>query len=82
MTGNKTLTVALFFIIFSAGYSQEPKGERKDHPAFSERIAERERMVREDIMNYPFQPVRDREVLDAMKRVPRHAFVPEEARSA
>jgi len=48
----------------------------KQHPAFSERIKEREEMVRSGIANYPYQPVKDSLVLEAMKRVPRHAFVP------
>ncbi|HER08051.1 MAG TPA: protein-L-isoaspartate(D-aspartate) O-methyltransferase [Bacteroides sp.] len=39
---------------------------------------ERERLVREGIEHYPYQPVRDQGVLEAMRRVPRHAFVPEE----
>ena len=47
------------------------------HPAFNERQAERDRMVKNDIENYPFQPVRDPLVLKAMRRVPRHVFVPE-----
>ncbi|MBN1132642.1 MAG: protein-L-isoaspartate(D-aspartate) O-methyltransferase [Bacteroidales bacterium] len=51
-----------------------------EHPGFSELTAERERMVREDIQNYPYYPVRDRKVLNAMKRVPRHLFVPEALR--
>jgi protein-L-isoaspartate(D-aspartate) O-methyltransferase len=50
------------------------------HPAFTERIAEREQMVREGIQNYPYQPVTDPKVLAAMRRVPRHVFVPEEVR--
>jgi protein-L-isoaspartate(D-aspartate) O-methyltransferase len=48
------------------------------NPAFHERVEERERMVKEDIENYPYQPVRDKRVLEAMRTVPRHAFVPEE----
>jgi len=49
-----------------------------EHPAFSERIKEREEMVRSGIANYPYQPVKAPAVLEAMKRVPRHAFVPKE----
>ena len=52
-----------------------------EHPAFSERIAEREELVRDGIENYPYQPVRDPGVLQAMRRVPRHVFVPEAFRS-
>jgi protein-L-isoaspartate(D-aspartate) O-methyltransferase len=42
------------------------------HPAFGERVAEREAMVREQLGE-----IRDTRVLEAMQRVPRHAFVPE-----
>ena len=50
------------------------------HAGFSERVEERERMVRTGIENYPIQPVTDPEVLKAMRRVPRHLFVPAEYR--
>ena len=50
------------------------------HPAFKEREAERHRMVRNDIENYPFMPVKNSAVLNAMRRVPRHVFMPEEVR--
>lgn len=49
----------------------------RQHPSFYERMDERERLVKEGIENYPYQPVRDERVLEAMRRVPRHAFVPE-----
>jgi protein-L-isoaspartate(D-aspartate) O-methyltransferase len=48
------------------------------HAAFSERTAEREEMVREGIEHYPYMPVKDPLVLKAMRRVPRHVFVPQE----
>jgi len=50
------------------------------HPAFEERVDERRRMVTDDIENYPSWQVKNRAVLDAMLRVPRHAFVPEDMR--
>jgi protein-L-isoaspartate(D-aspartate) O-methyltransferase len=50
----------------------------QDHPAFSERVQERELMVKDGIENYPYQPVSDPLVLQAMRRVPRHMFVPAE----
>jgi len=47
-------------------------------PRSSERQAERDRMVEQDIARGFFrQPVRDRRVLAAMRAVPRHWFVPE-----
>jgi len=48
------------------------------HPAFSERVAERAEMVRTGIENYPYEPVHDPMVLKAMRKVPRHCFVPEQ----
>ena len=45
-------------------------------PRFSERKAEREEMVIKDIAQSPYDPVTDKKVLDAMKEVPRHKFVP------
>jgi protein-L-isoaspartate(D-aspartate) O-methyltransferase len=44
-----------------------------DHPAFRERIEERERMVQWQIAG---REVKDPNVLQALRRVPRHAFVP------
>ncbi len=46
----------------------------RNHPAFQERVAERERMVRQQIAQ---REVRDPNVLRAMRVVPRHAFVPD-----
>ncbi|MEN8227626.1 MAG: protein-L-isoaspartate(D-aspartate) O-methyltransferase [Bacteroidota bacterium] len=61
-------------------FSQEDTAIEGLHPAFSERVTEREQMVQEGIENYPYQPVKDPLVLQAMRRVPRHVFVPEEYR--
>jgi protein-L-isoaspartate(D-aspartate) O-methyltransferase len=47
-----------------------------DRPRFTERQKERERMVAEDIENYPYYPIKDEAVLEAMRQVPRHKFVP------
>jgi len=58
--------------------SPEMVGQNPTHPGFSERVEERELMVRDGIENYPYQPVEDPLVLQAMRRVPRHLFVPEE----
>ncbi|MCK5135106.1 MAG: protein-L-isoaspartate(D-aspartate) O-methyltransferase [Bacteroidales bacterium] len=59
------------------GFSQENSTIDNQHPAFTEREAERESMVENGIENYPYQPVRNPLVLKAMRRVPRHIFVPE-----
>lgn len=60
---------------------QDSKSAPAEHPAFSERVRDREQMVEDDIANYPYQPVRDESVLEAMRRVPRHVFVPEDIRA-
>jgi protein-L-isoaspartate(D-aspartate) O-methyltransferase len=52
-------------------------------PASAERVEERLRMVEEQIAlpRDGRPPVADPRVLDAMRRVPRHAFVPQESRA-
>ena len=47
-----------------------------ERPRFTERKTERERMVRDALANYPYHPIRDKKVLEAMRQVPRHKFVP------
>jgi protein-L-isoaspartate(D-aspartate) O-methyltransferase len=62
-----------------AGQEQkEPDGTqlprlKHEHPAFNERVEERQRMVTRQIQA---RDVRDPNVLEAMRIVPRHAFVP------
>ncbi len=63
-----------------ASGGQSAKDERavqveRAHPAFRERVEERTAMVRYQI---EARQVTDRRVLDAMRTVPRHAFVPRE----
>jgi len=60
----------VFFLFLAAFIAQQ-------HPAFEERVEERYRMVKNDIEHYARIPVSDPEVLEAMRRVPRHVFVPE-----
>ena len=79
---NRLIYTAALFLVLGACHAQEKESGQAVHPAFHERMEERERMVHEGIRNYPFQPVRDKEVLEAMRRVPRHAFVPEQYQSA
>ncbi|HNS22450.1 MAG TPA: protein-L-isoaspartate(D-aspartate) O-methyltransferase [Sedimentisphaerales bacterium] len=59
----------------SAGEEALPAGsvQTERHPAFVERIEERERMVATQIAA---RAIRDPRVLQAMRTVPRHAFVP------
>jgi protein-L-isoaspartate(D-aspartate) O-methyltransferase len=56
--------------------AEEKKISRSEHkhPAFAERVKEREEMVAEQI---EARGVKDANVLKAMRIVPRHAFVPE-----
>ncbi len=53
-----------------------------NRPRFSERKAEREKMVVRDIQHSYYNPVKDVRVLEAMKAVPRHRFVPREYQSS
>ncbi len=52
----------------------------EQHTAFEERVAERHLMVRNYIENDPRMPMENEAVLEAMRRVPRHVFVPDELR--
>ena len=74
--------ILLFLLLVTPGYirGQDPPGLKREHPGFSERVEERNRMVTTGIENYPYNPVRDPAVLKAMRRVPRHLFVPEQYR--
>ncbi len=51
----------------------EPPRPKHEHAAFAQRVEERERMVHTQISN---RGVRSKAVLQAMRTVPRHAFVP------
>jgi protein-L-isoaspartate(D-aspartate) O-methyltransferase len=71
--------ILLFFLLWGVTvFAQDPKQLSASHPAFAERVDERERMVRDHIENYPYNPVKNQKVLTAMRRVPRHRFVPAE----
>ena len=75
------LLVPILFLTLGAGnplYSQEISQNLQQHPGFSDRVDERMQMVRDGIEHYPYQPVKDPRVLQAMRRVPRHLFVPVE----
>ena len=83
------LTVFLFVTAVFAEPNQTPadannsktvvsRPEHK-HPAFAERVKEREEMVAEQIAA---RDIKDPNVLAAMRIVPRHAFVPENVQRA
>ena len=75
---NYLFLIMILFVGMAPFLSLEMVGQNATHPGFSERVEERELMVRDGIENYPYQPVEDPLVLQAMRRVPRHLFVPEE----
>ena len=54
--------------------TQETVGPQRSHPAFAERVEERNQMVRRQI---EMREVEDPNVLRVMRAVPRHAFVPD-----
>ena len=71
----------LLFLLSLTGFGlKDISAQDRSHPGFSERVEERDQMVRTGIENYPYQPVKDPLVLQAMRRVPRHLFVPAEYR--
>lgn len=65
-------TIGLILIVLYTTLSAQ-------HRAFSERTDERNRLV-EEVRHYPTIRISDEAVLDAMAKVPRHAFVPEAIR--
>jgi protein-L-isoaspartate(D-aspartate) O-methyltransferase len=62
------LALGLLLVVACQGSAAGPT-----HPAFAERVDERARMVRDQI---EARGVRDERVLAAMRRVPRHRFMP------
>jgi protein-L-isoaspartate(D-aspartate) O-methyltransferase len=77
LTMHLPIALILYLLMWgSMAYSQENKLQTSVHPAFGERVDEREGMVRDHIENYPYHAVKDQRVLSAMRRVPRHCFVP------
>jgi len=70
----------ILFMGLAACLSPDIKAQDRTHPGFSERVEERERLVTTGIENYPHHPVEDPRVLQAMRQVPRHLFIPREYR--
>ena len=68
----------LFFCLLLVLWGACLLSQEQIHPAFAERVGEREQMVKEGIAGYPHHPVKDPSVLKTMRRVPRHMFVPGE----
>jgi protein-L-isoaspartate(D-aspartate) O-methyltransferase len=80
MSMHPTYIIPLILLVISTleVSGQEQSAVTGEHPGFGERIEERDRMVDSGVENYPYNPVRDPGVLKAMRRVPRHLFVPDE----
>jgi protein-L-isoaspartate(D-aspartate) O-methyltransferase len=70
--------ILFLFAGLATSLSQEILAQNRNHPGFSERVAERDLMVKDGIENYPYKPVENPKVLLAMRLVPRHLFVPKE----
>ena len=70
------LSLVILFSGMAPFMSLETIAQDRTHPGFSERVAERELMVKDGIENYPHHPVENPKVLLAMRLVPRHVFVP------
>ena len=64
----------LFNITFGQQVENASAAAIKEHPTFSERQQERDRMVNIQIQA---RDVKNERVLSAMRRAPRHAFIPD-----
>ena len=79
----RKLSILVLLFLFIAGPLLRPGHsfpQQTQHPAFKEREAERHSMVTNGIENYPHMPVKNLAVLNALRHVPRHVFMPEEVR--
>ncbi|MCK4992849.1 MAG: hypothetical protein KAS29_20270, partial [Bacteroidales bacterium] len=72
----RILPLVILFAAMTPFILMETIAQDRNHPGFSERVAERDLMVKDGIENYPYHPVEDPKVLLAMRLVPRHLFVP------
>ncbi len=61
---------------YSPGAQKHKNDTSWSKPRFSERSEERKYMVETYIRNSVYDPVTDPQVLDAMKAIPRHLFIP------
>jgi protein-L-isoaspartate(D-aspartate) O-methyltransferase len=59
--------------------ARAPGGPERRHPAFAERVAEREQMVAQQTTA---REIQDPKVLEAMRMVPRHVFMPAAQRAS
>ena len=70
----------ILFICISGICISQVETSAKEHPGFNERISDREALVKE-IAKYRSIDIYSEKVLEALRTVPRHLFVPEEIRS-
>lgn len=75
----KTSFFIMLICISSFCFSQAETDAQR-HPGFYERVSEREVLVKQ-IANYRSIDILNEEVLEALRTVPRHLFVPQEIRS-
>lgn len=75
----KTAIFICIICISSLCFSQDDNDEKR-HPGFKECVSEREALLKE-IGRYRSIEIHDQRVLEALRTVPRHLFVPEEIRS-
>lgn len=74
---SRILSISLILLLFGITTPCQDRVDRdRSHPAYTERKEERVGMVKRDIEDYPHHPVKDQRVLQAMRNVPRHFFVP------
>lgn len=78
MVRSSNFLIVILIVGIAFFLSHEIVAQNRTHPGFSERVSERDLMVKDGIENYPHHPVEDPDVLLAMRLVPRHLFVPEE----
>lgn len=71
------LSCALFLSLAAMGMARSDESPR----GFSERSTERKKMVKSQLHGLGRTTITDRDVLDAMLRVPRHLFIPKAFRS-
>ncbi len=76
-TTSRSLGILLAFIVLAplAGATWA-ENDRQRLPAFQQRRAEREGMVRTQMSGHARTTITDRAVLDALRTVPRHRFIP------
>lgn len=84
--GGRMLAVVSVIVVasvFSMGFASDFATDRSDKrpEAFQERVEDRRKMVDTQMKGAGRTPITDSNVLDAMRTVPRHEFVPKKSRA-